>query len=127
MGFVKSMFSFSGFMDRSDYWRAVILYIFAPFFIFALCAFLCGWYDVRNYRIILPPAIEGEPLTVFTIVLSVYVIYSFTVGMLAVMAKRLRDISISPFMSCLYLILPLSPFILVIYGMFPTNVNAYER
>jgi len=127
MGFFKSVFSFSGFMDRGDYWKAVILYAFLPACVLAFSAFLCNWYDFQNSRVVLHPVIEGKPLTVVTTVLFFYVVYVFTFGMLAIMSKRLRDISISPLFSLLYFILPISPFVLLLYGMFPTNVNAYER
>lgn len=127
MGFCKSMFSFSGFMDRADYWKAVLLYIFLPFFLFGFFAFLCGWYDVSTSKIILHPLPDMNALEIITLLFGLYVIYAFTIGMLAVMAKRLRDISISPYMGLLYIIPPLSPFIVLLYGMFPTNVNSYER
>ena len=127
MGFFKSMFSFSGFMDRGDYWKAVILYTFIPAFVCALFAFLCGWYDFQNSRVVLHPVIKGEPLTIITTIMFFYVVYAFTIGMLAIMAKRLRDISISPIFGFLYFILPISPFVLILYGLFPTNVNSYER
>ncbi len=127
MGFIKSMFSFSGYMDRAEYWHAVIFYIFFPFFACLICAFLCGWYDFSGSGIVLHPVIKGEPLTLITTILTFYIIYAFTIGMFFVMAKRMRDISMTPLMGLLYFIPPLSVFVVIFFGMLQTNVRAYER
>lgn len=127
MGFFQSIFSFSGFMDRGDYWKAVVFYVWFPAALMAFFAFLSGWYNFDEVKITINLADDMTALEDVTLILAGYTVFSFTYGMLAIMAKRLRDISISPWLGLLYFILPISPVIVVLYGMFPTNVNSYER
>lgn len=127
MGFSKSLFSFRGFISRSEYWKAIILYVSLPTILLAFCAFLNGWFDFDTWKITITLSDYMTGLEKFTLFLACYVVFALTIGMLAIIAKRLRDISISPWLGLIYLILPISPITVLLFGMFPTNVNSYER
>ena len=127
MGFFKSMFSFDGFMSRSEYWKAIILYIWVPAVVMMFLAILAGMYSFQTNTIILAVSDEVKMLEMLVLLLVLYEVVANTYCMMAIMAKRLRDFSVTPWMGLLFFIPPLTPFVVLLFGMFPTNVNAYER
>ena len=127
MGFLKSMFSFNGFMSRSEYWKAIILYIWAPAVVMVFLAILAGVYHFNTSTVVIFGSSEITGLRLLVWLLALYEVVANTYCIMAIMAKRLRDFSITPWMALLFFIPPLTPFVVILFGMFPTNVNAYER
>lgn len=127
MGFLKSMFSFNGFMSRSEYWKAIILYIWAPAVVMVFLAVLAGVYNFNTNTVVIFGSSEITGLMMLVWLLAIYETVANTYCMMAIMAKRLRDFSITPWMAILFFIPPLTLFVVILFGMFPTNVNAYER
>lgn len=127
MGFLKSMFSFNGFMSRSEYWKAIILYIWAPAVVMVFLAVLAGVYNFNTNTVVIFGSSEITGLMMLVWLLAIYETVANTYCIMAIMAKRLRDFSITPWMAILFFIPPLTLFVVILFGMFPTNVNAYER
>ena len=124
MNWFCNMFSFSGFMSRAPYWKCLILYVWLPTALLLPLAFLAGFYNPETNEVILILTDNLTFLQTLTWVLGIYSSLAFTWSTFALMAKRLRDFNVSPWFALLYIIIP---FMVVLYGLFPTNVNSYER
>ena len=119
MGFLKSMFSFNGFMSRSEYWKAIILYIWAPAVVMVFLAVLAGVYNFNTNTVVIFGSSEITGLMMLVWLLAIYETVANTYCMMAIMAKRLRDFSITPWMAILFFIPPLTLFVVILFGMFP--------
>lgn len=124
LNFFKAMFSFSGHINRPLYWKYMIIAIWIPLLFLWGVAVLSGFYQpsIRGIVIVIPE--NPSSFDFLTVILGIYCIFALTWGAFALMVKRLRDFSVSPWFSLLYILFP--GITMPIYGLFPTNIDIYK-